>query len=412
MKNINYDDYEEYIPCINRVKKLTLLPVFDSVTIDMLSEYFEIPTRPIRDFYNRNRIKLLEYGVRKLLFDDFKNAGYIRTMNRKGSKAYKYGDDVFSVNNAGTLAFSVKSVLFIAMNLDISHIAVRIQQEIEQSQGNERYTTVDVGEIDKQIQTSDGDSIQVFSNAEFGSVRTLAIDGQPWFVGKDVAVALGYKEPTKAARDRVDVEDRGVSKIDTPSGTQSMTIINESGLYSLVLSSKLPTAKKFKRWVTSEVLPSVRKHGAYMTSDTLEKALTSPDFLIKLATQLKTEQEKNKQLTRENRELTIENNALELSNSTWEHRSIINALMRAYARHCCGDVIPYAYGNLYRELLYNHHIDLRRRKGDSRRPYIDFLREDELDTAVSVATTICKRKGLNVSRIINEVNEKRIQERC
>lgn len=105
--------------------------------------------------------------------------------------------------------------------------------------------------------------LTIFNNPDFGDLRTVEIDGEPWFVGKDVAQALGYKEPTKAAREKVDTEDRGVSKIDTPSGIQEMTIINESGLYSLVLCSKLPTAKKFKRWVTSEVLPSIRKTGSY-----------------------------------------------------------------------------------------------------------------------------------------------------
>lgn len=105
--------------------------------------------------------------------------------------------------------------------------------------------------------------LQVFNNNEFGQIRTVFMDGEPWMVGKDVARALGYKEPTKAAREKVDAEDRGVSKIDTPSGIQEMTIINESGLYSLVLSSKLPGARKFRRWVTSEVLPSIRKTGGY-----------------------------------------------------------------------------------------------------------------------------------------------------
>lgn len=105
--------------------------------------------------------------------------------------------------------------------------------------------------------------LQTFSNNEFGQIRTVFMDGEPWMVGKDVARALGYKEPTKAAREKVDAEDRGVSKIDTPSGIQEMTIINESGLYSLVLSSKLPGARKFRRWVTSEVLPSIRKTGGY-----------------------------------------------------------------------------------------------------------------------------------------------------
>lgn len=133
------------------------------------------------------------------------------------------------------------------------------------------------------------DKIEIFKNPEFGEIRTVMVNGEPWLVGKDVAQALGYKEPTKAAREKVDPEDRGVSKIDTPSGVQEMTIINESGLYSLVLSSKLPTAKKFKRWVTSEVLPSVRKHGAYMTPETIEKVLYDPDFIIQLATDLKKE---------------------------------------------------------------------------------------------------------------------------
>lgn len=105
--------------------------------------------------------------------------------------------------------------------------------------------------------------LTTFTNPEFGQVRTVEIDGTPWLVGKDVAVALGYKEPTKAVRDKVDPEDRGMSKMDTPSGEQEMLIINESGLYSLILSSKMPKAKAFKRWVTSEVLPAIRKNGAY-----------------------------------------------------------------------------------------------------------------------------------------------------
>lgn len=106
---------------------------------------------------------------------------------------------------------------------------------------------------------------QVFTSPTFGQVRTVTVDSEVWFVGKDVAQALGYKEATKAARERVDPEDRGVSKIDTPSGKQEMTIINESGLYSLILSSKLPDAKRFKRWVTSEILPAIRRTGGYQT---------------------------------------------------------------------------------------------------------------------------------------------------
>lgn len=105
--------------------------------------------------------------------------------------------------------------------------------------------------------------LKIFDNEEFGEIRTVTIDGEAWFVGKDVATALGYAKPTDAVGKRVDLEDRGISKIETPSGMQDMVIINESGLYSLIFSSKLDSAKRFKHWVTSEVLPSIRKTGAY-----------------------------------------------------------------------------------------------------------------------------------------------------
>lgn len=108
--------------------------------------------------------------------------------------------------------------------------------------------------------------LKVFNNPEFGEIRTVQIDGEPWMVGKDVARALGYgegKSLANAVANHVDDEDKGVTELMTPGGKQKMTIINESGLYSLVLSSKLPSAKKFRRWVTSEVLPSIRKTGGY-----------------------------------------------------------------------------------------------------------------------------------------------------
>lgn len=105
--------------------------------------------------------------------------------------------------------------------------------------------------------------IQIFNNPDFGDIRTVEIDGEAWFVGKDVAEALGYEKPSDAVRKHVDDDDKGISKMETPSGMQNMTIINESGLYALVFGSKLDSAKKFKKWVTSEVLPAIRKNGSY-----------------------------------------------------------------------------------------------------------------------------------------------------
>jgi anti-repressor protein len=131
-------------------------------------------------------------------------------------------------------------------------------------------------------------------------VRTVTINNEPYFVGKDVATILGYSNTRDALVKHVDNEDKLTSQIATAGQNRNMTIINESGLYSLILSSKLPTAKEFKHWVTSEILPTIRKHGAYMTPQTIEKALLNPDTIISLATQLKEEQQQRKRLQEEN----------------------------------------------------------------------------------------------------------------
>lgn len=153
--------------------------------------------------------------------------------------------------------------------------------------------------------------LQIFNHPDFGEVRTVTINDEPWFVGKDVAQVLGYKNPQEAIRTHVDPDDKGVSEILTPGGKQPLPIINESGLYSLILSSKLPGAKEFKRWVTSEVLPSIRKHGAYMTPETLQAAILNPDTMIQLCQQLKSEQDRNRELTVVNSRLTVENQIMQ-----------------------------------------------------------------------------------------------------
>ena len=127
--------------------------------------------------------------------------------------------------------------------------------------------------------------LQVFKNQEFGSVRTLVVNNEPWFVGKDIAESLGYTATEKAIRTHIDGDDKGVTEMDTPGGKQKVVIINESGLYSLVLSSKLPSAKKFKRWVTSEVLPALRKTGQYQVkelsgSELMAKALIEAQSVL------------------------------------------------------------------------------------------------------------------------------------
>ena len=153
-------------------------------------------------------------------------------------------------------------------------------------------------------------------------VRTVLVDDQPMFVGKDVAEVLGYSNTRDALNAHVDTEDKNTVAIhDGNKGNPNQTIINESGLYSLVLSSKLPTAKEFKHWVTHEVLPSIRKHGAYMTPETIEKAIYNPDFIINLATKLKDEQAKTAALTADNE--TMKPKALFADAVATSHTSIL-----------------------------------------------------------------------------------------
>lgn len=137
--------------------------------------------------------------------------------------------------------------------------------------------------------------MEIFTNAEFGSVRTLeTTDGKTLFCGADVAKALGYKVP----KDAISSHCKGAVKhrILTNGGMQEVNFITEGDLYRLITHSKLPNAERFETWVFDEVLPTIHRHGAYMTSETLEQALTSPDFLIKLATELKNEKEKRQEL--------------------------------------------------------------------------------------------------------------------
>ncbi len=142
--------------------------------------------------------------------------------------------------------------------------------------------------------------LQIFKNAEFGSIRTMTLNGEPYFVGRDVAEILGYANASKAVLAHVDEEDKTFLMLDiadskngnVPVGQSKTALINESGLYSLILGSKLPGAKKFKRWVTSEVLPAIRKHGLYA----VDEVLANPDMLIQALMELKQERENNKTL--------------------------------------------------------------------------------------------------------------------
>lgn len=218
--------------------------------------------------------------------------------------------------------------------------------------------------------------LEVFTNADFGSVRTMLIDNEPYFVGKDVAEILGYSNTRDALAKRVDDEDKGVANCDTLGGTQEMVIINESGLYSLILSSKLPTAKKFKRWVTSEVLPAIRKHGVYAEQP---KQLSPIEMIASIANNAVEMERKQKLIEAKQAEQAMQieglqqksnetaeklNSALDvfsddMRTADWKDR--INKTIRGI---CKNNGLNYMaiYDELYKELEQTAHCNLKMRK--------------------------------------------------
>ena len=193
--------------------------------------------------------------------------------------------------------------------------------------------------------------LTVFKNEQFGEMRTVTIGEEIWFVGKDVAAILGYKDTSDAMKRHVDDEDKLTRRFTDSGQNREMYIINESGLYSLVLSSKLPSAKEFKRWVTSEVLPSIRKHGAYMSPETIERVITDPDFIIRLANELKTAQQKVAELqpkadyfdtvSRAEGSTSFRETAKVFGIGEREFIRYIESARLCY-RNSCGKLIPYA----------------------------------------------------------------------
>ena len=255
------------------------------------------------------------------------------------------------------------------------------------------------------------EKMEIFRNEEFGEIRTMVINEEPWFVGKDIAEKLGYSNPRDAIRKHVDTDDKGVSKCDTLGGSQKLTIINESGLYSLILSSKLESAKRFKRWVTSEVLPTIRKTGGYINNvDLMVNTYFSdvPDTqktLVKgLLTNIEGLQNKNKLLNNEN-------DLLAQKILQWADRPLINALVRSYGASI-GDFRT-AWTSFKKELLYKHGINLNSRitnflntSGKKTKPKtLEMLDDSEIQKALSTAVSICREHNVDISSLLDKKTE-------
>ena len=250
--------------------------------------------------------------------------------------------------------------------------------------------------------------IKIFENEEFGSVRTLEINGKPYFVGKDVADILGYQNGSRDINRHVDEDDREKVMIFDGNQNKESIIINESGLYSLILSSKLPTAKKFKRWVTSEILPSIRKTGGYLANSdmmvstyfgnlppeqqTLVKGLF--DNIIAQQTKIDT--------------LTTTNEVLTTDILSWADRPLVNALVRRYAGYACDGNFASAWIEFKKELLYKYSININSRitayiNKNGKKPHtLDVITDDEVLSALKTIVSLCENKNIDISDLLNK----------
>lgn len=255
--------------------------------------------------------------------------------------------------------------------------------------------------------TTNGNSTKmtVFNSSEFGNVSVIMIDGEPWMVGKDVAEALGYSNPRDALSKHVDDEDKNtVAFCDGNRGNPNMTIINESGLYSLAFSSKLPTAKKFRRWVTGTVLPTIRKTGGYILG---EENMTSSE--LKNATARVLGAKLNEKIRQEQMDATsFVEFACEGKPVSWNPAQLMDSLLWRYASACCGNNIKAARHELYGNLNEYCGICLWKRRQDAAKndcrmvlvPMYAFLSIEEQQLALLFMVAMCVYSGANVSDLL------------
>lgn len=248
--------------------------------------------------------------------------------------------------------------------------------------------------------------VQVFQNEEFGEVRTTEVNGEIWFVAKDVAGALGYVNQNEAVQDHVDIEDKLNSKtlpsFDLNLGQRGGWLINESGLYSLILYSKLPSAKRFKKWVTSEILPSIRKTGGYVQINREKEFLDN--WLSRFSDETKNVM--IKELTTTNEKLQEERDNLAKDNAVyrgevfdWGDRKRLNFAIRKLAS-LQNKSFGIVWNDFYRELSYRWGIDLKKRGGS---PYIKHIQEKEWQYVLRTLTALCEDANTTLSEIMKNI---------
>lgn len=301
------------------------------------------------------------------------------------------------------------------------------------------------------IEDADNAALKVFTNSEFGSIRAVNVDGDYWFVGRDIALALGYGNGNvnsaaivHALDDHVDEEDKMMVSQDflilrDPNGhvkrsrlsNYKITIINESGLYALMLRSKLPSAHKFKRWVTSEVLPSISKHGAYMTDEVLDKAQRDPDSIDRLVKDLLAERKKTEALTvalnSANTELSVVKNKLEVTKDKLhttrqnsralkqinyllcekpmavDYRRMLNRIILSVTSYSLHMPLPLVWNTFYNAISDKFGIDVKERRVERGTQHmVECIDDNEWPKVFCYAIKWGKAHGISITMAVGE----------
>lgn len=236
-------------------------------------------------------------------------------------------------------------------------------------------------------------------------VRMIIRDNEPWFVAADICCVLEIKD-TWSALSRLDEDEKDTDSISTLGGTQTMLIVNEPGLYSLVLSSRKPEARDFKRWITHDVIPNIRRSGGYISNTEQMLAHYFGHLDAPTKTVMRQAFETIEAMQKENSALKTTNKALSRSIQTWDNRAVVTALVRKFSSARFGGNFQLGWGRFYKELRYKKGIELAKR-GSSDIPLIDKVKDEEWADLIEVASALCEEIDIDVAEIINEVNSER-----
>lgn len=354
------DEAMLYVSQVTDLNDLTMIPILNAVTKTSLAEFLNVPSHCISSIVKAKKKELEDEGAyteNASQTERFLSMSGVESSKSGGTTTLHSPDgEVFTIASSRNTFFTLPAALRVILLLKDSEFCKAIREFLADIINNERESAMpaSVVPLRERVQTIevnqmiDGASLPVrmFESEMFGQIRVVMQNGEPWFVAADVCLALQHSN-VSVAMQMLDDDERGKESLGQVSGNgvvqaREMNIVSESGLYQLIMRSNLPEARKFKRWITHEVIPSIRKHGAYMTPDALLRAIRDPSSIPVLLRALHEEQQQRIALE-------TENAALAKRNLTTDKRNLVNRLMRSYAAFRTGNDFARAYRQLYQE---------------------------------------------------------------